>query len=233
MGAQQQQAIQAPWQGLADRCSEAWLLRQKTLGSKRRDIPDGVDRPENYLPYIIDAFKQFTDTEITIPASESKTIRCKVFSTAAFGYRKVTIERPLRLNFQASVERIVRLKESTAFKNLVISRKKDEAERSMGHKDWRSNAESYSARVGHTSKEIYFDRDEFTNLVEGASSRSRSQGISISVRRAILEALAERDQSTDLLDQTVNRRLIPSLRDTESVQLDYLDDGTSKRSQGA
>ena len=29
--------------GLVD-ASEAWLLRQKSLGAKRRDIPDGVDR---------------------------------------------------------------------------------------------------------------------------------------------------------------------------------------------
>src|SRR4029079_7931289 len=41
--------------------SEAWLLRQKSLGAKRRDIPDGVERQENYLPYIAQLFEEFKD----------------------------------------------------------------------------------------------------------------------------------------------------------------------------
>jgi type I restriction enzyme M protein len=205
--------------------TEAWLLRQKTLGSKRRDIPDGVDRPENYLPYILDAFKQFTDTEITIPAGESKTIRCKVFSTAAFGYRKVTIERPLRLNFQASVERIVRLKESTAFKNLALSRKKDEAERAMDIKIGEATQSLILLALATLPKEIYYDRDEFTSLVEKALKSKADLKVSISVRRAILEALSERDPKAPVcLDQDGQPEPDPSLRDTESVPLDYLDD---------
>ncbi|MCB0768759.1 MAG: N-6 DNA methylase, partial [Flavobacteriales bacterium] len=44
--------------------SEAWLLRQKSLGAKRRDIPDGVDRDENFLPYILQAFEDFQDQTI-------------------------------------------------------------------------------------------------------------------------------------------------------------------------
>lgn len=205
--------------------SEAWLLRQKTLGSKRRDIPDGVDRPENYLPYILDAFKQFADTEISIPAGESKTIRCKVFSTAAFGYRKVTIERPLRLNFQASVDRIIRLKESTAFKNLAISRKKDEAERAMDIKIGEATQSLILLALATLPKEIYYDRDEFTSLVEKALKSKADLKVSVSVRRAILEALSERDPKAPVcLDQDGQPEPDSSLRDTESVPLDYLDD---------
>jgi type I restriction enzyme M protein len=205
--------------------SEAWLLRQKTLGSKRRDIPDGVDRPENYLPHILNAFKQFTDTEITIPASDSKTIRCKVFSTAAFGYRKVTIERPLRLNFQASVDRIVRLKESTAFKNLAISRKKDEAERAMDIKIGEATQSLILLALATLPKEIYYDRDQFTTLVEKALKSKTDLKVSVSVRRAILDALSERDPKAPIsLDQDGQQEADPSLRDTESVPLDYLDD---------
>jgi type I restriction enzyme M protein len=209
----------------ADRHGKVLLLRQKTLGSKRRDIPDGVDRPENYLPHILNAFKQFTDTEITIPASDSKTIRCKVFSTAAFGYRKVTIERPLRLNFQASVDRIVRLKESTAFKNLAISRKKDEAERAMDIKIGEATQSLILLALATLPKEIYYDRDQFTTLVEKALKSKTDLKVSVSVRRAILDALSERDPKAPIsLDQDGQQEADPSLRDTESVPLDYLDD---------
>ena len=50
--------------------SEAWLLRQKSLGAKRRDIPDGVERTENYLPYLVKAFEDFTDQTIEIPTDD-------------------------------------------------------------------------------------------------------------------------------------------------------------------
>jgi len=42
-----------------------------------------------------------------------------------FGYTKITVERPLRLNFQVSREQIERFKTQTAFVNLGISKKKN------------------------------------------------------------------------------------------------------------
>ncbi len=109
--------------------SEAWLQRRKSLGDKRRDIPDGVERPENYIPYIVELFEKFADATAVIPSDEPKEIRAKVFPATAFGYRKVTIERPLRLNFQASPDRIARVEEARAFQNLAVSKKKDKDDR--------------------------------------------------------------------------------------------------------
>ena len=48
----------------------------------------------------------------------------KVFDNEDFGYRKVTVERPLRLNFAAIEERIARLEEETGFRNLATSKKR-------------------------------------------------------------------------------------------------------------
>jgi len=70
--------------------SDAWLLRQKSLGAKRRDIPDGVDRTENYLPFIVQAFADFKDQIIEILDAKSladasgsekiptRSVRCNV-----------------------------------------------------------------------------------------------------------------------------------------------------------
>ena len=44
--------------------------------------------------------------------------------TTQFGFRKITVERPLRLNFQASPERIQRLEEERGFIALAQSKKK-------------------------------------------------------------------------------------------------------------
>jgi type I restriction enzyme M protein len=51
----------------------------------------------------------------------------KVFRNEDFGFHKITVERPLRLNFQVSPERIERLEAETAFANLTKSKKKGDA----------------------------------------------------------------------------------------------------------
>jgi type I restriction enzyme M protein len=58
----------------------------------------------------------------------------KVFDNEDFGYHKITVERPLRLNFHATPERLARLEDETAFKNLATSTKKDEA--ALYHVRW-------------------------------------------------------------------------------------------------
>lgn len=45
----------------------------------------------------------------------------KLFATAHFGFRKMTVERPLRLAFQANAERVARLEDERAFANLARS----------------------------------------------------------------------------------------------------------------
>ncbi len=205
--------------------SEAWLLRQKSLGSKRRDIPDGVERSENYVPHILKLYKDFADAQVEIPADTPKVLRCKVFPTAAFGFRKVTVERPLRLNFQASVERIQRLKEATAFQNLVKSRKKDEEQRAQDIAIGEATQNLILLALATLPKDLYVDRDEFTKLVDKALKSKADLKVSVSVRRAIIDALSERDPDAPVcLDKDGNPEADTSLRDTESVPLDYLDD---------
>ena len=69
-----------------------WTPMRKSLGDKRREIP-----PEKAAE-ILRVLREFKEGEF-----------CKIYPTAYFGYRKVTVERPLRLNFQASAERIARV----------------------------------------------------------------------------------------------------------------------------
>ena len=59
--------------------------------------------------------------------AKEKTVVSKIFPTTHFGFRKITVERPLRLNFQASPERIARLEEEKGFQALALSKKKGAA----------------------------------------------------------------------------------------------------------
>lgn len=48
----------------------------------------------------------------------------KIFDNEDFGYAKITVERPLRLNFQVNEERLARVAEGKGFANLATSKKK-------------------------------------------------------------------------------------------------------------
>ncbi len=89
--------------------SELWTPMRKSLGSKRREISD----------------EQIAEIVALYEAFESDDDRVQVFDAKDFGYRKIRIERPLRLNLVPSEERIERLWEGRHFRKLAESRKKD------------------------------------------------------------------------------------------------------------
>ena len=83
---------------------------------------------EQQIDELTRLYGNFQDSETWTPAAEGNgesLIVSKVFDNVDFGFRQITIERPLRLNFQASRERIERLREITAFQSLAKSRKKN------------------------------------------------------------------------------------------------------------
>jgi type I restriction enzyme M protein len=199
--------------------SEAWLPRRKSLGEKRRDIPDGVERPENYIPYIVRLFEEFTDGAATIPGDPPKELRSKVFPTSAFGYRKVTVERPLRLNFQASPERLARVEEARAFQNLAVSKKKNAQERAAEEAAGRRQQEAIRETLKALPGALMKDRAEFAPLLDAAARRAGVR-LSAPVRRTILDALSERDETAAVCrDEDGNPESDSDLRDTENVPL--------------
>lgn len=209
--------------------SEAWLLRRRSLGDKRRDIPDGVDRTENYIPYIVKLFEDFEDATTTIPADEPKELRANVFPTTAFGYRKVTIERPLRLNFQASPERIARLEDAKAFQNLAVSKKKDKDERAGDEAAGRKTQKAIRGMIKTLPSTLVKDRAEFLPLFDAAVEKAGLR-LAAPVKRAILDALSERDETAAIcLDEDGNPEADPDLRDTENVPLEDVEKARASR----
>jgi type I restriction enzyme M protein len=199
--------------------SEAWLPRRKSLGDKRRDIPDGVDRPENYIPHIVKLFEEFADGTFTIPADDPKELRAKVFPTTAFGYRKVTIERPLRLNFQASPERIARLEDARAFQNLAVSRLKDPDEKAAAEAAGQRTQQAIRDMLATLPKTLFTDRAEFLPVFEQAVKKAGLR-LAAPVKRAVLDALSERDDTAAICrDEDDQPEADSELRDTENVPL--------------
>ena len=82
----------------------------------------------------------------------------KIFDTTDFGYRKVTVERPLRLNFSAAPERLEQLREQSAFRALGESKKKDGSIRAIEEAAGREEQERILAALRALPESTVRDR---------------------------------------------------------------------------
>ncbi|MDP2957645.1 MAG: class I SAM-dependent DNA methyltransferase [Longimicrobiales bacterium] len=191
------------------------VLKQKSLGDKRREIP--LDRSQDILSILSD-FKDGETRKVAKDGKEEDVIVSRIFATTHFGFRKITVERPLRLNFQASAERITRLEEERGFQALAMSKKKGAAgvkEQAEG----RSLQAAVRKLVRALPGTLFKDRVEFERLLDAVSKKAGVK-LPAPVRKAILSALSERDEAATMCrDKDGNPEPDPELRDTESVPL--------------
>ena len=175
---------------------------RKSLGNKRNEIT------EEQIKEITRIYGEFKENEY-----------CKIFDNEDFGYQKIVVERPLRLNFQVTEERINNLYNETAFNNLAKSKKKGAAglkEIEEGKKIQQQIIETLRTM---DSTILYKNRDEFTKVLKKAFKDS---GIKLdsALLKAILSALSEKDETADIcVDSKGNPEPDPDLRDTENVPL--------------
>jgi type I restriction enzyme M protein len=179
-----------------------WTAMRRSLGDKRHEIS-----PEQ-IAEIARIHDAFSEGEFS-----------KIYDREFFGYRKITVERPLRLNFQASPERVARLKDEKAFQALTESRKKNPKEKAAEEAEGRKRQEEVLRRLGALPSRLFKDRNEF----EAALTKSlKAAGLKTSapLRKAILSALSEQDETAAIcLDVDDNPEPDPDLRDTENVPL--------------
>ena len=206
----------------------------KSLGNKRNKIGDSTDRASepDQIGEITRIFGNFEDGEtsmfdeedpITKRPVEKTHVVSRVFENADFGFHKVTVERPLRLNFLATAERIARLEVERGFLKLATSNKKNEtarlAEITEGKRRQamiRELLEKFAALHGDAP---YQDRMAFlTDLRE--VDRAAKVRLTAPELKAVLSALSERDETAEICrDRHGSPEPDPELRDTESVPL--------------
>ena len=170
--------------------TERHTKMRKSLGSKRQYVTDGD------IDAIVRCYGAFEETE-----------ESKIFPVEAFGYRRITVERPLRLNFQASAERLARLDDERAIQRL------DETEREA--------LKAACATLG--SESLFTNRDTFLKALKVAFKQHLPEGMKVGapLQRAVLSALSERDPEADTcLDNKGNPEPDSGLRDFENVPLD-------------
>ena len=158
---------------------------RKSLGSKRQYI---TDDQINELVRLYGSFEH--------------TAQSKIFPIDAFGYRRITVERPLRLNFQTSVERIAKVQEEKAIQKLD-----SEAQQHL-----METLQRLDASVLHRNREA------FTKLLKKALT-AHSVSLSAPEFKAVLNALSERDPEADICMTKGQAEADTGLRDNENVPL--------------
>lgn len=167
-----------------------WKSMRKSLGSKRREIP------EEARADIVRIYEGFLN------GGNGEGDVAKIFDVDDFGYREIRIERPLRLNFQASHERIARLAKEKAFTRLPD----DEQE------------EIEVVLLGMGDK-LFTNRKAFEKALTKALKAERIK-TAAPVKKAVLAALSERDEEADICtDKDGNPEPDTDLRDYEFVPL--------------
>lgn len=165
--------------------SQHFAKMRKSLGSKRQYITD-----------------QQIDELVRLYGRFEEAPQSKIFPVEAFGYRRITVERPLRLNFQTSAERIEKVLEEKAIQKMAAPTQQRlvDALRSMDASTVHRNREQFSKLL----KKSLADHDVFPSTPE---------------LRALLNALSERDPEADICMTKGKPEPDTGLRDYENVPL--------------
>jgi type I restriction enzyme M protein len=181
--------------------------RRKNLGEKRFDIA-----PE-HTKQILDWYEAYKEND-----------NVKILSTIAFAYRAVTIQRPLRLNFQVTDERVERIKSHTRFTGPEI--KEDDKETDVKKKekkvikaqedltDFEKTIEPVLKMFDNT---LYKDRAKFLEVFE-KTFKDASVRLDAPIKKIILEGLSERDETAEVCKKANGDiEPDPELKDIERV----------------
>jgi type I restriction enzyme M protein len=171
---------------------------RKSLGNKRNELA------ERQIVEIVRTYGDFAEAE-----------HSKIFDNDDFGYRKITVERPLRLSFSATPEHLTAFEASRAFEAMATSRKSGKEGRKEIERGQALQAELLAALRTLPMDRVWMDREEFSAALDRLPVT-----IAAPVRRAILASFSERDESAAICkDADGNVEPDPELRDTESVPL--------------
>jgi len=191
---------------------------KKSLGNKRNELS------EEHIEEITKLYGKFrhnAERKVTANGETEIKICSKIFDNREFGYIKVTVERPLRLNFQASDERVQRLKEEPAFILLSESKKKkDKTKIKEEEEAGRKKQEDLINALGKMSQnKVYKDREIFIKILEKTLYENNIEFDSF-LKKAILNALSEKDPTAEICrDSKGNPEPDSELRDFENIDL--------------
>jgi type I restriction enzyme M protein len=177
---------------------------RKSLGNKRNEIP-AAQRDQ-----IVRLYGDFTEGD-----------HVRLFDNADFGYRRITVERPLRLDFAVTEERLARVQEAGPFTKLATSRKRKDTQAAQAEIDAGTQLQQdiLAALQTLADQGTFTDRDAFVARLKAAFKDAELK-VPAPLFKAILAALSERNETATICTDTKgNPEPDPDLRDYENVPL--------------
>jgi type I restriction enzyme M protein len=145
---------------------------RRSLGNKRNLIPETAIREITRL------FGDCAEGE-----------QSKIFANEDFGYWRITVERPLRLNFAITSARLEALEEVSAFKALGTSRKKGAAGAAEAAEGSALKAAILDALRRSAGERMWQDREAFADHLRALLKRAQSKGKGVKLPAPIFNAI--------------------------------------------
>ena len=194
--------------------SKKFLNMRKSLGDKRHELSD------EFIDDIIEKYVEFNERE-----------NVKIFDNEDFGYTKITVERPMQLNYQVSDERLENLYSYNQFKKLAESKSKELETKMVEEKEGKKQQEAIKEALKTIGSELYVDWDTFEAKVKKALKPFDLKPAFI---KNVIEKLSEHDDAAEYVtDKKGKPKADSNLRDTEKIPLlqnidEYFDDEVKK-----
>lgn len=188
---------------------EEYSNMRKSLGNKRHIIPD------ESISNIINTYTNFTESD-----------KVKIFNNEEFGYTKITVERPMQLNYQVTPERLENLYSYNQFKKLAESKSKDLEVKMAEEEEGRKLQDAIKNALLEIGDDLYTDWDTFEAKVKKAL---KSFDLKPAFIKNVIEKLSEHDETAEYVcDKKGKPKADSNLRDTEKIPLienidDYFD----------
>jgi type I restriction enzyme M protein len=163
-----------------------WQKMPRSLGNKRRFMS------ENDINEVV-----------RIHGELENSVQCKILRNDEFGYKTIVVDRPLRLNFRVTADRLGRLASESSL--------------SKGGVDFEA---LIAALQSLDSNRAFTDRTEFLSALDDALRRAR-----LALRppqyKAVWQCLAETDETSEVCMKPKSKtpEADADLRDTENVPL--------------
>lgn len=191
---------------------------KKSLNNKRQEITDEQIRQ---LTRLYGNFRDGETAEVAVNGRVETRVVSRIFENREFGFLRITVERPLRMNFEATPERLARLDAQTAFANLATSKKRKNtaaAEREIEEgQRLQENIRTLLTSLAPNGR--YMDRETFEADVKRAAKRDGVK-VPAPILKAVFAALGERDPAAEICRDGKGRpEPDPDLRDTENIPL--------------
>ncbi|MFH8375780.1 N-6 DNA methylase [Streptomyces cyaneofuscatus] len=179
---------------------DQWMKMRKSLGDKRKELGDGSGGKPNHIADITrlygDAVAAAADVEHPMHG------KVKIFENSAFGYQRITVERPLKLRFELTEETLAAVEASKVVQKLPNASALVEAFKAMeGARSWATKSEAWVA------------------LKDAAVAAGTTWPTGAPFSKALREAVGVRDPGGEVQMVRGQKEPDAELRDNENVPL--------------